>query len=480
MGERLLWTAQHSKTYGGKWDTWAREYTDEADDVLYIPVTADQFDFVESDEEVVEGAGGRGSGKSDGGVRKVARNVCERPMEWGRIVVPGPDQRRENWHKAISFFLEETDWLLPGLQGIQTGLGELWFQNGVRVQFISAHKPDKLRSWGGSWASVDEAQAVTTEALDVLWPCLRDGGDRPQMWMQLTPEVGEPYERHKLYLKDPDAKTIAFDSFTNCFVSHKTFHSSKARMSATKAAIEIGASWEVVAELARAGELRKVFNCFSRDKHRWRPVEQDLGADITRRVVERKVGKLRGHNWNYIAGVDPNKSVPNMCTIWKVFAPRRRGEQERWVAWDFIFDNGHCGRLAHTIWKAGYPPSQTIIVPDFSSRYNKLGSRKASSALMREVGYHVINRPKNPPVVDSVEDMLAKLDPAAGPPSMFFRLPQCDMLCDNMEKVLWHQSDKGFNKEPRPDPVDSARYPVSFFAPAAQIVNRGVRGFMIK
>jgi len=476
----LLWTARHSQVYGGRWDTWCREYVGEADDILYIPCSAEQFEFVESDDEIVEGAGGRGSGKSEAGIRKVCRKVCELPMEWGRAVSPGPDQKREMWGKALDLFLDGTNWLWPGLMGVKESISELWFKNGVRVQFISAHKPQKLRSWGGSWAMVDEAQAVTTEALDILWPCLRDGGDHPQMFQQLTPAPGEPLERHDLYKEDPSATTIVFDSYSNVFVDHTTFERSKFRMSKDREAIEIGADWETVRRLAAADELKPVFPFFNRAIHKWRPTEDDFGKDITGRVAHGKLGKLRGYNWKFIAGVDPNGSVPNYCTIWKVFAPRKGEVVNRWVMWDVIWSKGHCGHLATVVKDQGYHPNDVVIVPDFSSRYNKLGNPKASSALMRQEGFHVVNRPKNPDVKGSIEDMSSKLDPARGMPTMFLRLPQCDVVAENLEVVVWDKYGNGFDKSIRPDPVDSARYPVSFFAPAAKLVNQGIRGFVMR
>ena len=479
----LYWTGKHSRVYGGRWDTWKQRQSGPAESILYVPCSSEQFEFVEADGEIIEGAGGRGSGKSEGGVLKACRNICERPLERGRIVVPGPVQQREMWGKLLDFFVE-TGWIRPGLRGVKESKGELHFIHGVVLQLISAHKPHRLRSWGGGWAMVDEGQDVTTEAVDILIPSLRLAGDLgPQIFFQLTPKLGDCWERHKAWAEEieearqrgaePAAVQIVFNSYSNCFIDHRAFNMSKRRTAKAVAEVEIDASWERIAEQAEALQDKPVFGVFDRDVH-----TAALGthyrlegwhhsvADITNKVATSKLRGVRGYNWQFIAGIDPNGAVPNYCTIYKVFEPAEPGFPNRWVAVDFIAAKGHCGHLGQRLKERGYKAREVLIVPDFSSRYNKLNNPKSSSALLRGEGFYVVHGPKNPYVRHSIEDWLAKLDPVEGEPSWFAAMPQCAHLVENIETVLWNKDGDGFDKSIRPDPVDSARYPISYFEPA--------------
>ena len=233
-------------------------------------------------------------------------------------------------------------------------------------------------------------------------------------------------------------------------------------------------NWDIVAKLEEEGGAKPMFPSFNRDTHVWRYTSNDgitkLDKDITRKVAMKKMGGMpRGFRWRYIMGVDPNGSVPNFAVIFKVFAPLKRGEPNRWVAWDIVKAKGHCGHLGKTVKQAGYSAKDVLIVPDFSSRYNRLGNPRASSALLRAEGFYVVNRPKNPKVKASIDDVQAKLDPVEGAPSVFLRLPECGELADGLEAAVWNKDGNGFDKSVRVDIVDAFRYPISFFEPSVRL-----------
>jgi len=478
---KLKETGEVSPVYGGRWDTEAFCHVPDPEDlqVLRLPCSEPQLRAILTDKPKAELSGGRGGGKSEGGALRCLRYIAERPYENGRVISPTMDLVEVVRSKLISMI--PSHWLLPGKEGVRLGPQPLLrFVHGVVVQFRSTNNPDSLRSWGGGWTHVDEAQDVSTYALDVAWPCLRETPE-PRLWMTLTPKPGEPFDRHKVYIESQEVcECIAFSSYTNPFVSPKVHEISQqdGGMSKRTYKIEVEADWDTVAEIASEEELKPVFPSFNRAVHKWRPSGTDFGADITNRLIAKsgKVGQMARFSWKYIAGVDPNKSVPNYCTIWKVYRGISGGAP-RWVAWDIIWSKGHCGHLARVLKDNGYHPRETLIIPDFSARYNKLGMLKAAMQLMREEGYYVVNRPKNPKRKNSIEDVESKLDPAKGPPLMFFRLPQCDVLADNLESVVWDKMGNGFDKSVRPDPVDSARYPVSFFSPAQRAPR--VRGISV-
>lgn len=457
---KAVYTSVASPIYGGRWDKVAHEYVGQAEEILHVACSKPQFDFVLDDAAIVEGAGGRGGGKSEAGVRKALRSICERPGVNGRIVSPTYKLTKIQWRKVVPILLG-AGWLLPGKAGIRLEDEELWFWNDVVVQFASANHPDSLRSWGGGWIEVDEAQDVTTEAMDILWLCLRDGGDHPQMWMSLTPKKGEPYQRHCEYERDDSAQCIGFDSFSNCFISQEVFEQARRRMDKQRYAVEVLADWDTVAQQEVEG-FRPVFRAFSPERHgvHW-PL---VARDITRQVSKHRTGYDRP----YICGVDPNWDYPNYAVFYKVLEPLHKGAPNRWVAVDVISGKGHCGHLAKMIKEAGYKASEVLIIPDASARYNK--GKNSSARLMRAEGFTVITQSKNPSVVSSIDDLNAKLDPVQGEPTWFYNVERGDELAESMKQAIWDKSGMHIDKNAGIDHViDAARYPISYFEPAARI-----------
>jgi hypothetical protein len=501
----LCWTSTASPVYGGKWDKRVNEYTDDADEILHLPCSAPQFEYVESRAAITEFSGGRGVGKSNAGQLVACANVCDRPFIDGRVVSPTAELYRVQWDKWIPLFLE-TGWLLPEPYGVRLPpRSELWFWNGVVVQFRSAHKPDRLRSWGGGWAIVDESQDVTTKAIEILLFCLREGGDRVQLYHQLTPAPGEPLERHDNHVaaaaENPaDAKVIEADSRQNCFVSHKVYDIAERRMSRDTVAIEVMGDWETVRRLAAADAPKPVFPSLVDEYARYEAGETDLPhvwqggdfwIDVTRQVVQARLGVHRGFSWNFIGGVDPGTAVPNCCTISKIFRRRSGDQRNVWVHWDFFEEKGHCGHLGEALIEAGYRPSDVVIVPDFTawsrsytrdekgSAKGKGGFGPAAARLLQQLGFYVARR-ANPRVPASVADVLEKLDPAVGTPRLHFRLPETGRLFENMASVIWDKGGKDFDPSVKNDPTDSGRYGISMFDPAAKIVNTGTRLYVSK
>lgn len=498
----LYWTDRCSPVYGGKWDKRRHEYTDDADEVLHLPCSAPQFEYVESRAAVTEFSGGRGVGKSNAGLLVACANVCDRPFIDGRVVSPTARLFQVQWDKWIPLFLD-SGWLLPEPAGIRLAPRyELWFWNGVVVQFVSAHKPDRLRSWGGGWILVDESQSVTNKAIEILLYCLREGGGRFQLYHQLTPAPGEPLERHDRHVQlealGPEhAKVVCADSRQNCFVDPNVYDEIALHSSKDQFAIETAGDWETVRRLAAEDAPKPVFPCLVDEYARYEAGETDLPhvwqggdfwVDVTRQIVQARLGVQRGFTWNFIAGVDPGTAVPNCATISKVFRRRNGDQRNVWVHWDFFEEKGHCGHLGEALIEAGYRPADVLIVPDFTawsrsytrdekgSAKGKGGFGPAAARLLQQLGFHVARR-ANPRVPASVADVLEKLDPAVGAPRLFFRLPETGRLFENMASVIWDKGGKDFDPSVKNDPTDSGRYGISMFDPAARFANgaRGVR-----
>jgi hypothetical protein len=66
--------------------------------------------------------------------------------------------------------------------------------------------------------------------------------------------------------------------------------------------------------------------------------------------------------------------------------------------------------------------------------------------------------------------MLAKISPADGDPSWFISLPECDELAEALEAAIWGKTGQKMDKSQGVDHViDAARYPISYFDPAAKL-----------
>lgn len=462
-------TGKTSPTYGGKWDSWQGEYIDDADDVLVLPCSERQLEYVLDDHAKTEAAGGRGAGKSEGGDLKAIRHIVEQPCESGRILSPTFPLTKVVWGKLVSKL--PGSWLLPGHEGIKRSERELHFRHGVRVKFASAVDPDSLRSDGFAWTFCDEAQDISTEALDIAWFCLRESHD-PRMWMSLTPKPGEPFARHQEYQGDTEAKCIFFDSYTNPFISKRVFDLAAKRMDKRRYEVEVMANWDIVAQMEAEDGPKIVFDAFNREIHGVRGLPS--GTDITAQVTRRKIGEGK----KYIIGVDPNLDWPNYAVVYKVLAPAKAGDPNRWYATRVISCKGHCGHLGKRIKELGYKASECVVVPDASSHYNGLysSSGKSSARLLRAEGFTVKYPNKNPLVTDSVNDLLAKISPAWGEPSWFIDLVECEELAEAMESAFWNKSGDRIDKSLGVDHViDASRYPISYFEPAAKIARSATR-----
>jgi len=508
---RVFWTDRSTRVYGGRWDKKALEYVADADNVLHLPCSVPQLEVVESGASITEFSGGRGVGKSYCGLLVACKQICDRPFVDGRIVSPTAELYRVQWDKFVPLLLS-TGWLLDGENGVKEGHHELWCWNGVVVQFRSAHKPDRLRSWGGGWIEFDESQAIKTKAVEIGLYCLREGGDDFQLYHQLTPETGEALERHDQHVamaaeRPSDCKVVHAESRENVLngyvrgrkhkVSHKIYDLARLSQSKDQNAIEELGDWETVRRLAAEDAPKPVFPCLVDEYTRYEAGETDLPhvwqggdfwVDVTRQIVRSRLGVQRGFTWSFIAGVDPGTAVPNCCTLSKVFRRRNGDQRNVWVHWDFFEEKGHCGHLGEALIEAGYRPADVLIVPDFTawsrsytrdekgSAKGKGGFGPAAARLLQQLGFHVARR-ANPRVPASVADVLEKLDPAVGTPRLHFRLPETGRLFENMASVIWDKGGKDFDPSVKNDPTDSGRYGISMFDPAARFANgaRGVR-----
>lgn len=471
-------TGERSPVYGGRWDKHRLEYVEDAKDVLVLtlPCSRIQFQLLTSDYERIEAGGGRGGGKSEGGCLRALRFMIENPREFGRVIAPTYPHVWIARTKLIQTIPH--GWIMPNTS-LTRPRPEFTLWNGHNVEFRSTKDPDSLRGWDGIWIWSDEDQKSSTYSGEVAWLCLRDS-DEPRMWRTMTPSGGEALERHDAHERDEEVEVYTFSGYTNPFMSHRAMDVAKKSMHPDTFKVEVEADWDTVRKLEEQGMLTKVFSWFDVEHHGLEL--EDLMApqwarhDITHKTVQKHMGRRGLSSIRYIAGIDPNRHAPNSCTIYKVYAGLRPGDQPRWVVVDYLERNGHCGVLGESLKKKGYTPQNTFCIMDASGRYNTLNSDKASFKLLRGRGFNVeLMKSKrgnmNPHVKQSIEDVLTKMDPVHGQPLEWFIVlrENTQALVENILFVEWNFDGTKFNREPRPDPVDSMRYPISYFAPVDKI-----------
>lgn len=455
-------TGRTSPIYGGRYDIWRAKYVGPAETYIIVACTPAQFKLVLTDAIKVEAAGGRGSGKSEGGVLRALRFVVEIPGGRGRITSPRYRQTKAMWRKLLSRF--PRSWLLPGRSGVKKADRMLMFGNGHILEFSSAHDADALRSEDYDHIHNDEAQDISQEAIDNNWFCLRSA-KVPHMTDTLTPKP-EVYDRHVQYAEEDETECIEFSSYDNCFINKTVFDIARKRYEKRRYLIEVEADWDTIAEMV--GEENKlVFDGFQRATHcvKW-PM---LAEDITRAVIQKKTGYSR----QYAIGIDPNWDWPNYAVVFKCVKLPSSSEPT-WVAVDVISRKGHCGHLGRSLKKHGYNGQNSYLVPDASAKYNR--GKKSSARLLRAEGFKAMcSRAKNLDVVDSIDAVREKLFPVDGPPRLLIAERQCQELVEAIELAVWSPDGKHIKKTGEDHVCDAMRYVIDFFEPAAHFKNDGNR-----
>lgn len=461
------------QVWGGVWDHWTGRYTGERPtDVLVIDVSRRQADYILDLSERVSGKGGRGGGKSVAEVVKALCRALIRPGLPGQLVSPTFDLAMVLWTKMLAYI--PLTWLLPGTRGISRSDKTIRLVNGVTIRFRSGDRPDGLRSWDGNWTGADEEKDLTDETLDIIWGSLRLG-PRPQLFGAGTPEMGAYQDRWEKLRQQAESGDMivglhSFPSRENPFLDARVWDVMMSQMD------ERRYRQEILAEFVERDDIPLVFPEYKPDVHgvKWPiPDAEDITAEIVRRRLNLSLP--------FIVGVDPNYDAPNYAVIFKVFmVPTGRAggrrlvtnqgpviarqdaqRREIWVAWDIVQAKGHCGVLAKRLKESGYGASAIII---------DAASGKGPRGKMRVEGMRVFHPKRNPWQTDSVTDVLTKLAPIEGEPSLYLRLPQCEELSDSLQAVFWDRTGKKIDKGQEIDHVvDAMRYPISYFCPAGKI-----------
>jgi hypothetical protein len=470
-GNHHVGTGVKSRVIGGVYDSWSDAYTDdEPSTVLNRPVTCDQFDFcmtlLEAEETGIRrvmGKGGRGGGKTETLAQASECLLLDRLYDNQLGLSPDYPHTELVWECLIERILH---WLRPGTQGIHTTKHRLTTLTGQVVKFLSGHVEKIVRGPGAGVGFIDEEKDVPTKVVDTFIPAIRTSAYFPLIFGVGTPEMGTDFEARWIQSgEEPTCKQHSFPSRNNCFIDGEIWDISKTLMS------EKRYRQEVLAEFVEIDPIPFIVKRhYDRATHCTDPVE--VARDVTRTVTMRKL--RRPFSW--IAGVDYNPGVFDVAWIHRVYAPNI------WVVHDIVKSYGSTSAaLAQALKDAGYAPHDTVIIDDASGEYNKnqhgRKSPNSSSRLMREFGYTVHHKRKNPDVLDRINAFMAKVAPVEGPPTWLYERK----IAEQVEAVMDVIKTKGTGLD-KSDGVDhdfdAATYPVVFFEPPAKLQIPRLRGVM--
>ena len=439
-------TGRRSRVYGGTWDRWRRAWCAIPPTVVYLPCSASQLDFIEEKKRKAMALGGRGSGKSEGLVLWALVLAVDNPGWSIQLTSPTYKKTVILWRKILR--KTNRHWLKPRKKGIRLTDREIRFVHGSVFRFFSAADPDSLRGEDNHAAGIDERQDVSQEAVDNVFLSLRIT-DRYQLRQIGTPKMGTDFhEEHNRYLDDDDACVHRMGSLQNPFIPSDVFDDAAKNMD------EHRYRQEVLAEFVPLEGL--VYWLFDRRIHMAK-IWPNKNRDITRSFTAERFGK----GFDYVLGCDYN--VAPMCAVvYKLIAPENRLEQPVMWAVDEVSipSDANATKLGVELQRRGY--SDAVVIDDASGQGGKGG--QSSAAMLRQLGFVISHPKKNPPVVDRVNAVLAKLKNADG--AIGYRVdPKCKMLIRALESQDWENGKP--NKRTGHDHIlDAAGYPVHRLFPA--------------
>ena len=120
--------------------------------------------------------------------------------------------------------------------------------------------------------------------------------------------------------------------------------------------------------------------------------------------------------------------------------------------------------------KGRYPSA--VVYPDASGNARKSSSTKSDHQILRDAGFQVIARRKQPPVRDRVNAVNSRFKSASGEVRMTIDTTKCKELTADLERVQWKGGDIDKSDDERTHASDGMGYAVEYLFP----VNRGYVG----
>lgn len=417
----LYKTGRVSEIYGGVLHIRSGEYTgDKPVKIMTYPVHASQLNYIESDAYEKYGLGGRGSGKSEAAGHNTKKMFMLFPGYDGLIVAPSFSQGKNIFYNKILASLP-AEWIAGQNRTEKT----VTLISGTVLRLLTSRNEDSLRAYGGAWCVNDEAQDISTSALGVLMPTLREV-ENPSLCNTATPKIGE-FEERVEKAKELDSSYIQhFSSFENIFISHNAFKEAKKRM--TKEMYE----QEVLAKFVKHEGL--VYHDFSRHFH-MKDLDRFIGtkADITADMAAK--WDINGIEW--LIGMDYGES-PMCAVVCKVFMDEKYNKIAYVHDTVVIRTQASPQKMGDELIRRGY--KNAVVFDDAAGQYSRGGI--SASKMIRRYGLQTVHNNHNPKVIDRVNSVRAKLINSSGEKELYIHTSRALELKRAFENQIFDKSGK--------------------------------------
>jgi hypothetical protein len=351
------------RVYGGRYDSWAKRYVGEAEQVGEILITPGQIEFAEFDEPGVIhllAIGPPGGGKTMAAVVRICRCLAEWPHQTGGVMAPVRDSAEIVLDKLLDT-IGPLGWIKGNPR--RDRILQVTCVNDARVIFRGAQKATKSRGatnqghdW--AWAVNDEQQDQSDEALRETLFRGRRAGTKYRMYSTLTNQARAAVQQRIANSKqNPAHRVIAFSAKSNT-------------------AIE-GAWWEVhKSELSPEDYRRFILNedvpyeglIYPRFTQALvRPVPPGM-RDVTTEVIAAKFPYLTDGEVKRL-GAGQDWGTKAQATEFVRCLEDQHGHRSWWVRGEVVSSGGvgtdrHAQQVIRWLGANGYTPGQVLIQAD--------------------------------------------------------------------------------------------------------------------
>ncbi len=279
-----------------------------------------------------------------------------------------------------------------------------------RVKLFSMHEPGRMRGFKALSAWGDEAAMWSEEAFKILLGRLADVNG--PLWLTTTPDgMNWLYDLAQKLATDPTADVIHFKSTENPFINEAGFQRLADQYD------EDTYAQEVEAKFLKPKGL--IYRAFDRRVH-VRPWKLDKRLPI-----------YVGQDFN----VSPMASV-----FFQPFVTDRGAEGLHAFAERIAPDSdtyelaGALDKLAER-WKV--PKARFTIYPDASGKARKTSAKRSDIEILRDAGYRVDVRSRNPEVRDRINTVNGLLMPRMSKVPRLLFDPACTVSIKSLEQQKW-------------------------------------------
>lgn len=318
------------RTWGGRYDTWARKYVGEPARIVELKAHPGQVELLTFDKPGVRRVlmiGAAGGGKTEGLVLRALLAGIEKPHRIGGVVAPTEDRAKTVLDKFLKL-VGPLGWVREHRKGDLEVLlhnGTLFQFSGVRGSSRLVGSPHQGLDW--DFAIEDESQNITdAEQLETDFRDRRQG-DKYRVWSSATNQSLAHFQsRLDDYRARPDIRHIITSSgFDNSFVPRSNWTAFESEMSP-----EVFKQFVLGEDPPRSGMVYPRF-----DVTRTLRQLPELGRDITGRLTRNIYGAWTDeqgieHEYDFVVGHDWGLRVMASVVL-KAYATQDPGER-MWFA----------------------------------------------------------------------------------------------------------------------------------------------------